>query len=233
MIGKDIPGGYAEYITVPAWNAIPVPEGVSLEDAAIMMCSTATVFHALRKGQLAAGERVAIVGVGGLGLSAVQLAKLFGATAVYAVDIDPRKLELAEQLGAIPVNASEKNAVADIQQRCSGVDVALELIGLPKTMQQAVEMLGIQGRAVLVGLADAPLCIDTYHQILAKEAQIIGCSDHLRSELPILLEFAQQHRLNFSGIADHMISLDAQAINETLDALESFRAPSRTVIVDH
>ena len=85
---------------------------------------------------------------------------------------------------------------------------------------------------MLVGLAGDPLCIDTYRQVLGKEAEIIGCSDHLRSELPILLEFARQHRLDFSGIVERTISLDAQEINETMDALERFNAPFRTVIVN-
>ena len=232
MIGKDIAGGYAEFISIPAWNAIPMPDEVSFEHAAIMMCSTATVYHALRKGRIAAGERVAIFGVGGLGLSAVQLARLCGATEVYAVDIDSRKLELAEALGGIPINASEIDPVEEIQQLCSGVDVSLELIGLPQTMRQAVESLGIHGRAVLVGLAGDPLCIDTYGQILGKEAEILGCSDHLRSELPILLEYARQQRLDFSRVVEQTITLEAQAINNTMDALEAFHAPFRTVIVN-
>ena len=95
MIGKDVAGGYAEFISIPARNAVPLPDEVSFDHGAVLMCSTATVFHALRKARLAPGESVAIVGVGGLGLSALQLALAFGATSVFAVDIDEAKLETA------------------------------------------------------------------------------------------------------------------------------------------
>ena len=69
------------------------------------MCASATAFHALRKSGLRAGETAAIIGVGGLGMSAVQLARAFGALNVFAVDIREESLDLATRYGAIPVNA--------------------------------------------------------------------------------------------------------------------------------
>jgi D-arabinose 1-dehydrogenase-like Zn-dependent alcohol dehydrogenase len=98
MLGHHVDGGYAEYIAVPARNAIPLPEEVSFEAGATLMCASATALHALRKGRIRAGERVAVFGVGGLGLSAIQLAKAMGAVEVYAVDIQPSKLELASSM---------------------------------------------------------------------------------------------------------------------------------------
>ena len=74
MIGKHRDGGYAEFISVPARSAFRLPDEISFECGAIMMCSSATSFHALRKGRLQPGETVAVFGVGGLGISAVQLA---------------------------------------------------------------------------------------------------------------------------------------------------------------
>src|SRR4051812_10017114 len=96
MLGKEVDGGYAERIVVPAANAVPIPNGVSFEAAAVMMCSTATAYHALRLAALRTGESVAIIGFGGLGASAVQLAKVLGASRVFAVDRVPEKLELAK-----------------------------------------------------------------------------------------------------------------------------------------
>ncbi len=115
------------------------------------MCSSATSLHALNKARLRPGETVAIFGVGGLGISALQLARISGAAEVFAVDINPRKLELAERFGAIPVNASAGDPVEQIRELTGGrgVDVALELIGLPLTMRQAVQSLAILGRAAL------------------------------------------------------------------------------------
>src|SRR5690625_7450048 len=107
MLGKDMHGGYAEYGVVPAVNAIAVPDGVAAEVAAVMMCSTATVFHALRRARAAAGDRVAVFGAGGLGLSGVQLARIGGAAREDAVGIDRKKLEATARLGAVPADQGD------------------------------------------------------------------------------------------------------------------------------
>ena len=117
MIGKHRDGGYAEYISVPVRSIVPLPDEIPFQTAAIMMCSSSTSLHALRKSRSQPGERVAIFGVGGLGMSAVQLARAFGAFEVYAVDINSGKLRLAEGFGAIPVNAAETDPVADNSTR--------------------------------------------------------------------------------------------------------------------
>ena len=104
MIGNGRPGGFADQIVVPERNVIPVPDAVSLDHAAAMMCSSATSLHALRKGRLGAGDTVAVFGVGGLGMSAIQLALLEGAATVFAVDPNPAKREQAAAYGAEPVS---------------------------------------------------------------------------------------------------------------------------------
>ncbi len=100
MVGRFVDGGYAEYVAVPEHNAVPLPAEIPFVQGAILMCSSATAFHALRKARLKGGETVAIYGVGGLGASAIQLAYAFGALDVYAVDINADKLTLAEKYGA-------------------------------------------------------------------------------------------------------------------------------------
>ena len=232
MIGKHRDGGYAEYIAVPARNAVPLPEAVSFEQGAVLMCSTSTSFHALRKARLKAGETVAVFGAGGLGMSAIQLAYAMGAAAVFAIDISPQKLATAEKYGAIPVDASVCDPVASLYKntRGKGIDVSLEVIGLPETMQQAVRCLGVFGRAALAGIAEAPFDVDSYQELLGKEAEIIGCSDHLLEELPILLAFLRQGRIDLSHVITDSVSLDAEAINNVLDTLEQFKGQVRTVI---
>lgn len=233
MLGHYTSGGYAEYIAVPARNAIMLPDEIPFEQGATLMCASATAFHALRKSRLKAGETAAIIGVGGLGMSAIQLAKAFGALDVFAVDINAEKLKLAAHYGAIPVNAREVDPVAEIRKLTNGrgVDVAIELIGLPQTMQQTVRCLGVLGRAVIAGISDRPLEIDTYRELLGNEAEIIGSNDHLLQELPLLVEMARRKVLDTSRIVTRVVPLDADAINATLDALEHFSGDVRTVIV--
>ena len=233
MIGKHRDGGYAEYISVPSRNAFSLPDEIPFEQGAVLMCSSATSFHALRKAGVKPGERVAIFGVGGLGMSAVQLARAFGALDVYAVDVDEKKLEVAEGFGAIPVNARVGDPVEELQQltRGKGVDVALEMIGLPLTMRQAVQSLAIFGRAVIVGITDRTLEIAPYSDLLMKEAQVLGASDHLAQELPLLLEMVRRRLLDLSQVITATIPLDAEVINQVLDRLERGEAGVRTVIL--
>jgi propanol-preferring alcohol dehydrogenase len=232
MLGKYLDGGYAEYVTVPARSAFHLPDEIPFEQAAVMMCSSATSFHALRKGRLAAGETVAVFGVGGLGMSAVQLAFAFGALDVYAVDINPSKLEMAEGFGAIPINASKLDPVEEIMRLRGGrgVDVALELIGLSETIVQAVNSLAVFGRAVVVGLTTESAPIATYTDLICKEAELIGASDHLAQEIPMLIDFVQRGKLCLSAVVTESIPLDAAAINKTLDDLDRYRGDIRVVI---
>ena len=233
MIGKYRDGGFAEYICMPSRSVFLLPKEIPFEQGAIMMCSSATSLHALNKGRLKPGESVAIFGVGGLGISAVQVARAFGAKEVFAVDIKPAKLEFARQLGAIPIDAVTTDPVVEIRRLTGGrgVDVALELIGLPQTMQQAVKCLAIKGRALLVGIYDKNFEIAPYADVLNKEAEIIGVSDHLAQELPLLIEMVRQGRLDLSKVVTQTVPLDAVAINRTLDQLEKFGDSVRTVIV--
>ncbi len=194
MVGRYADGGYAEYVAVPERNALHLPGEIPFEHGAVLMCSSSTAFHALRKSRLKSGETVAIFGVGGLGISAVQLAYAFGALDVYAVDINADKLGLAEKYGA-------------------------------------VQSLAVMGRAVVAGISDKPFEINTYRELVAREAEVIGTSDHLLHELPLLLELTRRGKLDLSEAVTRTVPLDAGAINQVLDNLEHFRGDVRTVIV--
>lgn len=233
MLGHHIDGGYAEYAAVPARNAVPLPEEIPFEAGATLMCASATALHALRKGRVKAGETVAVFGVGGLGLSAIQLAKAVGAVEVYAVDIQPDKLELASEYNAIPIDAGRCDPVEEIRKltKGKGVDVALEMIGLPKTMKQTVESVGTLGRAVIVGISKIPLEVNPYATLIGKEAEVIGSNDHLLEELHTLMDLARRNVLDTSRVVSQIIPLDAEKINQRLDELERFTSDVRAVIV--
>jgi propanol-preferring alcohol dehydrogenase len=152
---------------------------------------------------------------------------------VYAVDIKADKLALAENYGAIPVNAQDVDPVEEIKRLTDGrgVDVALELIGLPVTMRQALDVLAVFGRLGLVGLNEEKIEVDPYWELLGREAEIIGVSDHLASEMPTLIEYARSGKLDLSKVISHTVPLDAEAINATFDELDSYSHAGRVVIV--
>jgi propanol-preferring alcohol dehydrogenase len=232
MIGKHRDGGYAEFIKVPCANAFPLPDEIPFEVGAIMMCSSATALHALNKARFKAGESIAIFGFGGLGFSALQLARAFNCDQIYVVEINPAKLASIETLGAVAIDANKGNAVEQIMDATNGkgADVSLELIGSAKTMRQAVQCLGALGRAALVGLTAESISIFPYTDLINKEVEIIGVSDHRAAELPTLIEFTRSGKLRFPPDALRFVDLDAQQINASLDAFQNSIDHIRTVI---
>jgi D-arabinose 1-dehydrogenase-like Zn-dependent alcohol dehydrogenase len=216
MIGKERDGGYAERIVVERHNAIAIPDEVPFEHAAIMMCSTATAWHALRLAQIRSGESLAIIGFGGLGVSAIQLARVLGVTKISAVDVVPEKLKLAASLGA--------------ETELGEVDVALEFSGNPAAALRALRALKPGGRLIIVAINLRKLEIDPYSDVLTKERRIIGCSDHTREELVELMQIAKRREIDLSHAITRTVPLEANAINAVLDDLDRGTVHLRAVI---
>src|SRR6266567_6433805 len=233
MIGKNRDGGYAEFIKVPGRNVFVLPDEIPFELGAIMMCSSATALHALNKARLKCDDSVAIFGFGGLGFSALQLARAFGCREVYVVDINPVKLASIATFGGIPVDATAGDPVEQIREATDGkgVDVSIELVGSAISMGQAVRCLGVFGRAALVGLTAETMSVLPYSEVINKEVEIIGVSDHLAAELPLLMQFARNGKLCFPEGTLRSVGLDAAQINAALDALVRSTDHIRTVIV--
>lgn len=229
MIGLDRQGGYAEAITIPERNTHDIPEGVSSEAAAVMMCSTATSLHALRRGALAPGETVAVIGCGGLGMSAIQLARALGAGRVFAVDLDPAKLDLARRLGAIPIDARGDVVGAVLAE--GGADVALELVGRADLVGTAVATLAPGGRAVAVGITAEEFGIDPFRDLIRSERALLGAADHLAAEIDEILAMAARGVIDLSEVITGRIPLEAGAVNDALDHLAGFGDGIRTVVI--
>ena len=233
MIGKHRDGGYAEFIKVPGRNVFVLPDEISFELGAIMMCSSATALHALHKARLKSDESIAIFGFGGLGFSALQLARAFGCHEVYVVDINPAKLASVAAFGGVAIDATAGDPVDQIREATGekGVDVSIELVGSAITMGQAVRCLGVFGRAALVGLTAESMSVLPYTEVINKEVEIIGVSDHLAAELPLLMQLARNGKLCFPQGTLRSIGLDAGQINAALDEVEKFSDHIRTVVV--
>jgi D-arabinose 1-dehydrogenase-like Zn-dependent alcohol dehydrogenase len=232
MIGKHREGGWADYISMPERSLFHLPPEISLEQGAVMMCSSSTSLHALKKARLQGGDTVAVFGIGGLGASALQLAMAMGALEVYGVDVNPVKLALAESFGAVPINAAQGDPVQEIRRLTGGrgVDVSVEVVGLPVTMRQAVRALAVQGRAAIAGLSDRTFEIASYTELLGTEAEVIGVADHLAGEMPQLLEFAVRGKLNLEKVITRRVPLDAAIVDGVLDELDRYGDHVRTVI---
>lgn len=233
MFGKDRDGGYAEFVAAPAANAVRIPDSVPFEQAAVMMCSSATALHALRLAGLRRGESVLVVGFGGLGFSAVELAKALGAARVIAAEVVPAKLEAARALGAETVDASVGRVEDQVAALTGGrgADIALDFAGSPGARASALRSLAPEGRLVIVALDDRPFPFDPYRDVLGKERRIIGCSDHLFSDLVDLMVLAREKKIDLSSAVTRTLALDAAEINGVLDELDTGTSHLRAVIL--
>ncbi|ELZ23655.1 alcohol dehydrogenase GroES domain-containing protein [Halosimplex carlsbadense 2-9-1] len=153
--GPAAPGAFAERFHVPAAdvNAVHLPEGVSAVAAASMGCRFVTAFEALDvTADVGGGDVVAVVGCGGVGLSAVQIAAALGATPV-AVDVREAPLELAADIGAAAtLNAEAVDAPERVRERFGGADLSMDALGSAETFRTALDSLGSGGTHVQVGL---------------------------------------------------------------------------------
>ena len=147
---------FAEYAVVPEAGAVPVRSDMPLDRACLVGCSVMTGVGAVTNtARVAPGSNVVVIGCGGVGLNAVQGAVLAGADRIIAVDLLDNKLEYAREFGATDVvNAGNGDAVARVVEMTGGgVDYAFEVIGNPRTIEQAYEMCRPGGTVVVVGMA--------------------------------------------------------------------------------
>ncbi len=148
-------GAFAEETVVPAAALIPVPDDIPLEVAALLGCAVLTGVGAVSNtGRLVAGETVLVLGLGGVGLSAVEGARLAGAGRIIAADLSREKDELATRCGATDfvVGGEELSKQIRVLTEGRGVDVAIECVGRAATIRQAWSCSRRGGRTVIVGV---------------------------------------------------------------------------------
>ena len=197
-----------------------------LEDAAILGCASLTAYGAVRHGaELHLGERVVVVGTGGVGSLVVQFARAQGAAQVVAVDISEDKLRAASSLGATDVvNASDEDPVARVLAVTGGgADVAFEVLGRPETFLQAIEMLCDGGRMVAVGIAPVGERAGVeITRLVRRGLRIVGSyGGRPRTDMPRLLSLVEQGVLRPSdGISRRFPLEEADAAYAALDARE-------------
>lgn len=233
IVGIHADGGLAEYVTVPAKNLAAIPDGVPFEQAAVCTDAVTTPFHALTDvARLAPGESVAVIGVGGLGLHAVQIAALAGAFPVIAVDTRRAQLERARRGGADVVVDAAAGSVVDAVLAATagvGVDVAAEFVGAQATIGQAVECLRIGGRAVVAGLGADPITVLPPTVFVRRQLQLLGSYGGTLATLQRVLQLLAGGRLDLSGSITHTFALaDADAALRTLH--ERSGDPQRVVV---
>jgi len=230
-------GSFAEYVAIQYAdiNLVRIPGQVDFVTAASLGCRFATAFRAVMdQGQLARDQWLAVHGCGGVGLSAIMIARALGAR-IIAVDISASKLEFARRVGAAAsVNAAESDDVAAQIREIStgGADVSIDALGSPATCFNSIACLGKRGKHVQVGLlspehrnAMVPTGL-----IVANELEILGSHGMQAHRYPQMLDMIVAGKLRPQTLIGQTIKLDRVA--EALVNMDSFTGTGVTVIND-
>lgn len=230
-------GTFAELAVVPESGAVPLPDDLDLTLAALLGCSVLTgVGAALNTARVRQGDTVAVVGCGGVGLNVVQGARIAGAATIVAVDTNPVKLRLAEAFGATEtVDASAVDAVSGVMAATGqrGVDVAFEVVGVARTIDQALTMTRRGGHTVLVGVPamDVVVAVPAFLGLVLAGRTISGCwygSSNVHTDVPKLVELYRSGDLLLDPLVSRTIALTE--VNDALDAMHAGDDAARCVV---
>jgi 6-hydroxycyclohex-1-ene-1-carbonyl-CoA dehydrogenase len=210
MLGNHFDGAYAEYVAVPAKDVLDLPESIPLEEASIIADAISTPYHAVKnRARVQPGDTVVVFGCGGVGINAVQLASAVGGY-VIAVDINERKLEWAAQFGAAKtINASKVERVSKEVKKLTGggADIAMEVIGNPKTIEEAFECVRIGGRLCVVGYTHEKIAV-VAGKIMFKELEIVGSLGCRPVDYVPLIRMVEQGKIDLKRLVTHRFSLE-------------------------
>ena len=223
ITGVTVDGGFAEFVKAPASHSIRIPEALSPVEAAPLFCAGVTVYRALRRAQIAPGERLGIFGIGGLGHVAVQIAQHLGAE-ITAVDICEDKLELARSLGAASaLNAASPTVVKEIRSK-GGVHVALVTSAAKAAYDMAFSCLRPTGTLLVVGLPSQDLCFPAI-LMAGAEVRIQATAVGTRKDLREVLALAGDGKIRC-----HVNTYPLEDSNEALEQLRHARVSGRIVL---
>jgi 2-desacetyl-2-hydroxyethyl bacteriochlorophyllide A dehydrogenase len=226
-IGFERNGGMAEMVNVPADNLERIADGVTFEKAAVIPDAVASMYRGLKTvGGIGVGSKVAILGVGGLGIQGVKIARMLGAR-VTCTDLDDRKLERARSFGAEHViNPTRESFIEACRTRLGSYDVVVDNVGRKETVFEAVQACRNGGKVVAMGYVDPTLEIPSY-EIVIKERQVVGSRALTRAE------FREVVGLVNSGQLDPDIGelIPIRKINEALENLRKGRYLTRSVLM--
>ena len=224
---------YAEQMLVHEHAIVKIDKEMPLDRAALIGCGIITGFGAaVNTAGVRFGQSVAVIGCGGVGMAAINGAKIAGANRVIAVDINPAKLQLAAKIGATDlVNPKDGDPIeAVVEMTGGGVHHAIECLGLKQTAEQAFRMLGPGGTATLVGIIPFGQNIELHGFDFLREKKIQGSamgSNRFRTDMPRLIELYRQDRLYLDDWISGTIKLEE--INEGFTAMKEGKT-LRTVI---
>lgn len=228
-------GAFAEATVVPAAGVVPLPDGVDLLDAALLGCAVLTgVGAVLESAHVAQGDTVAVLGLGGVGLAAIQGARLAGAAEIVGIDVSAEKEALALACGATRFTTADqaRNVVREVTEG-RGVDHAFECVGRAETVRAAWGLARRGGQVTVVGVGRRDdqvsfSALELFYFARTLRGCVYGSSDPAR-DLPRLAEWLVAGQLSVAALVTDRVPASAAAISEAFDRMQAGRG-GRTIV---
>lgn len=231
LIGRDIDGGFAEFVVVPTSHLYPLPDTVRSDQAPLIQPMT-TCLHGQRLADIKPGEAVIIIGLGVTGLLHVQAAKARGADPVIGVTRSGWKRDLAENLGADMTFAPDDNVVGKVREATGdrgGGDVVIESVGSMAVLAQALEMTRLGGRVMPFGILTVTEGALPFYDFYFKEIQLVNARAAKPEDFPACIDLVDQGIVELTPLITDLIPLPRMATAlEKLEASEGIK-----IILDH
>lgn len=223
ITGCTVDGGFAEYVKAPASHTAKLPANLRPEEAAPLLCAGLTVYKALKASGLAAGQKVAIFGVGGLGHLAVQIAHAMGAQ-VCAIDVAEDKLALAKSLGAeMTVNAATEQVPKQVRA-FGGAHIALVTSASAEAYETALRCLRKGGTLAVAGMPNEPFPVSAVAMV-SLEARIVASAVGTRQDMQELFALAAGHPIH-----SHIETRPLEALPEVFEEMKRGAVLGRVVL---
>ena len=208
ILGVHTPGSFAEYVAIPARNAWP-SDGLSPEVAALQE-PMGNAVHACFVEEIA-GQSVAVLGCGPIGLMAIAVARISGARRVFATDLNPERLEMARRMGADDVIDARDDVATRLREMTDGdgVDVVLEMSGAEPALHQGLAAVTNGGRVSLLGTHTRPVTLDLSEEVIFKGVRIHGITGRRLFDTWYKTRALLEEGLDLSPIITHRLPLSA------------------------
>lgn len=238
-------GTFSEYTVVPEISAVKIDDDMPLDKAALIGCGVLTgVGAAINVANVQKGDTVAVIGCGGVGLNAIQGARIAGAERIFAVDTAASKLDLAKEFGATDlIDAGSGDPVMAVKEQTGigtlgmprGVDVTLEVVGFAETLKQAIGMTRAGGKTVFVGAPQlgATMELDIFMDLFAMQKIITGAfygGSDVNRDVPKLVALYKSGELKLDELVSRRIKLED--VNDAFRAIEKGEVARSVIIYD-
>jgi 2-desacetyl-2-hydroxyethyl bacteriochlorophyllide A dehydrogenase len=233
VIGVNQNGGFAEQVVVPDDCVFPIPDSLSDESAALAE-PFSIAMHSLRRGGIAASDRVLVIGAGPIGLYTALTARYLGARQIHISEPNQRRREVATQYGFICIDPTHEKAYDDINQASEGegFDLISETSGSEAAFDFAVEAAAVQGRIVLLGFPHGDKAFINVTRSIIKELSLVGsrvCTrDQFRDTLTMLQDFQQSADFNLDALSTSPRPLEA--LEQSIRDVENGAEPTKILI---